>query len=336
MSGPLVRVEDLRAWFPVREGLFSRVTGHVRAVDGVSFVVNEGETLALVGESGCGKTTTGRTILRLSPATSGSVRFRGQDVFALPRGEMRRLRRKMQIVFQDPYGSLNPRMTVGAIVEEGLKVHAMGSRAERRDAVAETLRRVGLSPDHAERYPHEFSGGQRQRVGIARALVLRPEFVVLDEPVSALDVSVQAQIVNLLAELREEMGLSYLFIAHDLAVVRHLADRVAVMYLGRIVEEGPTEAIFDAPAHPYTRALLSAIPAPDPGSRRLRIRLPGEPPSPIDPPSGCSFHPRCPSRLDRCSAEDPGSYSGSAPGHAFRCFLAEEAAAAKGGAAARG
>ena len=333
---PLLRVENLKTWFPVRSGLFSRVRGHVRAVDGVSFTVREGETLALVGESGCGKTTTGRALLRLVPATEGRVTFRGTDVFALRPAEMRRLRRKMQIVFQDPFSSLDPRMTVGAIVEEGLRVHRLGDARERRARVADMLRRVGLSEEHAERYPHEFSGGQRQRIGIARALVLGPEFLVLDEPVSALDVSIQAQIVNLLADLRSEFKLSYLFIAHDLAVVRHLADRVAVMYLGQIVEEGPTEAIFSSPAHPYTQALLSAIPVADPASRRRRIiLLPGEMPSPLEPPGGCRFHPRCPSRLEGCTLEAPGRRAApGGAGHDASCFLlAETPSAADAGRA---
>ncbi len=327
MSGPaaapaLLRVEGLKTWFPVRRGILAGPAAYVRAVDGVSFSIGPGETLALVGESGCGKTTTGRSILRLVPATAGRVLYRDLDLFAVPESEMRRLRRRLQIVFQDPYGSLDPRMTVGAIVSEGLDVHGIGTRRERRARAAEMLRRVGLSDEHAERRPHEFSGGQRQRIGIARALVLEPEFVVLDEPVSALDSSVQAQIVNLLADLKSEMGLSYLFIAHDLALVRHLADRVAVMYLGEIVEEGPTEAVFAAPAHPYTRALLSAVPVADPAARRGRSAgLAGEPPSPLDPPEGCRFHPRCPVRIERCASDVPPRVRAGASGHAATCFL---------------
>jgi oligopeptide/dipeptide ABC transporter ATP-binding protein len=291
---PLLVVDRLAKHFPIRSGVFRRVTGQVRAVDGVSFAVYPGETLALVGESGCGKTTTGRALLRLIEPTSGTVEFDGINVLSLHGEELRKLRRRMQIVFQDPYGSLNPRMTIGAAIREGLLVHriAQGAEADRR--VRTLLEEVGLRPEYATRYPHEFSGGQRQRVGIARALAVEPKFIVCDEPVSALDVSVQAQVVNLLRDLQRDRGLAYLFIAHDLAVVAHMADRVAVMYLGRIVELAPRARLFAMPLMPYTQALLSAVPVPDPRARRQRLLLPGEPPSPANPPAGCVFHPRCP------------------------------------------
>ncbi|MBM4183274.1 MAG: ATP-binding cassette domain-containing protein [Gemmatimonadetes bacterium] len=292
---PLLEVRDLAKHFPVRRGSFGRVRAHVRAVDGVSFDLWRGETLGLVGESGCGKSTTGRALLRLIEPTGGDVRFDGQDVRALDRTGLRALRRRMQIVFQDPVGSLNPRLSVGAMLEEVLTVHGLGL-PNRRDRAVELLERVGLSADHIDRYPHEFSGGQRQRLGIARALSVEPDFLVLDEPVSALDVSVQAQVINLLQDLQAELGLTYLFIAHDLAVVEHVSDRVAVMYLGRIVELAEASALYAEARHPYTRSLLSAVPRPDPVGRasRSRIVLEGDVPSPIDPPSGCPFHPRCP------------------------------------------
>ncbi len=279
----------------------------IRAVDGVSFTVGKGETLALVGESGCGKSSVGRTILRLQEATSGSATFEGQSVFSLARNDLRSLRKRMQIVFQDPYSSLDPRMTVGQSVAEGLEIHQLVPKGEIPNRVAELLEEVGLDRAYADRYPHEFSGGQRQRVGIARALAVEPSFLVCDEPVSALDVSVQAQVLNLLMDLQERRGLSYLFIAHDLAVVRQISHRIAVMYLGKIVETGPTEEVLANPRHPYTRALLSAVPVPDPDGQRSRIVLPGEPPSPSNPPSGCRFHPRCfhPRRDARCSSQEP-------------------------------
>jgi oligopeptide transport system ATP-binding protein len=292
---PLLTVRGLVKHFPVRHGAFGRVRGHVRAVEGVSFDLWRGETLGLVGESGCGKSTTGRALLRLVEPTAGEIRFDEHDVRALDRVGLRALRRRVQFVFQDPVGSLNPRLSVGAMLDEALTVHGLGGPS-RRERVVELLEQVGLSAAHVDRYPHEFSGGQRQRLGIARALSVEPELLVLDEPVSALDVSVQAQVVNLLSDLQEKLGLTYLFIAHDLALVEHVSDRVAVMYLGRIVELASALQLYSAPAHPYTRALLSAVPRPDPKNRRARERivLEGDVPSPTLPPSGCPFHPRCP------------------------------------------
>ena len=298
----ILTVTGLKTWFPVRKGVFSRVRGWVRAVDGVDLSVRRGKTLGLVGESGSGKTTAGRTLLRLIPATAGTVVFAGRDVFSLRGPELRELRQRMQIIFQDPYGSLNPRMTVGSIISEPLKVHAVVPWYERLARVGELLERVGLDTDYASRYPHEFSGGQRQRIGIARALASQPDFIVCDEPVSALDVSIQAQILNLLSDLQDELGLSYLFIAHNLAVVEHFADEVAVMYLGRIVERAPRDALYAHPVHPYTKSLLASVPRSDPTRRTDRPRLPGEMPSPVHPPAGCPFHPRCP--LTRRLAED--------------------------------
>jgi oligopeptide/dipeptide ABC transporter ATP-binding protein len=291
---PLVQVRDLKTWFPIRKGVFSRVAGHVRAVDGVSFDVPVGKTLGLVGESGCGKTTVGRTILRLVPATSGEVRYRGRDFFEYRGEELRHLRRHMQIIFQDPVSSLNPRMTIGSIIGEPIEVHGIARGTERQDMVASLLKRVGLDPVYAYRYPHEFSGGQRQRIGIARALALSPDFIVCDEPVSALDVSIQSQILNLLDDLQRERKIAYLFIAHNLAVVEHFSDDVAVMYLGRIVEKASSAELYSNPKHPYTVSLLSAVPVPDPRPKKTRIVLRGEVPSPSNPPTGCPFHPRCP------------------------------------------
>jgi peptide/nickel transport system ATP-binding protein len=306
MTAPLLRVQDLVKHYTAT-GLFGARAHPVRAVDGVSFEVGRGETLGLVGESGCGKSSVGRTILRLQEPTSGRAEFDGVDVFALDRRELRRLRRRMQIIFQDPYSSLNPRMTVGAAVAEGIEIHRLARGAEVGRRVQRLLEEVGLDPGCGRRYPHEFSGGQRQRIGIARALAVEPSFIVCDEPVSALDVSVQAQVLNLLGDLQRDRGLSYLFIAHDLAVVRQIAHRVAVMYLGRLVETGPTEALLAAPRHPYTVALVSAVPEPDPGRRRARIVLSGDLPSPSNPPSGCPFHTRCfhPARNERCRIEVP-------------------------------
>ena len=306
MSAPLLEVRDLVKYYKAA-GFLARKAPPVRAVDGVSFSVGTGETLGLVGESGCGKSTVGRTILRLQDATAGSVSFDGSDFLALDSASLRQARRKIQIIFQDPYSSLNPRMTVGDAIAEGIEIHGLAPRGEIPARVAQLLEEVGLDAGYATRYPHEFSGGQRQRIGIARALAVEPAFIVCDEPVSALDVSVQAQVLNLLADLQQRRGISYLFIAHDLAVVRQIAHRVAVMYLGRIVETGPTEDVLARPAHPYTTALLSAVPVPDPDTQRLRIVLPGDPPSPSNPPSGCAFHPRCPhpAKDARCTTERP-------------------------------
>jgi oligopeptide transport system ATP-binding protein len=306
MGSPLVEVRNLVKEFPLRAGLFRRRVGAIQAVSDISFTVAAGQTLGLVGESGSGKSTTGRSLLHLDPPTSGEVLFRGEPLDDLHPEALRRARREMQMVFQDPYASLNPRHTVGAIVREPLEVHRMGTPVERRELVRDLLERVGLEASHAARFPHEFSGGQRQRVGIARALATRPAFVVADEPISALDVSIQAQIVNLLADIRDEMGLTYLFIAHDLAMVRHLCDRVAVMMLGKIVEEGPRRAVFEQQAHPYTRGLLAAVPRPDPSTRvGLQPPLQGELPDPADPPRGCRFHTRCPFATEICRMEEP-------------------------------
>ena len=316
----LLDVRNLKKYFPVRKGLFHRVAARVHAVDDVSFTIGRGETLGLVGESGCGKTTAGRVILRLYEPTSGEVVFDGLDVFSLGRAEMRALRLRMQVIFQDPFGSLNPRMTVESIVGEPLTIHRIARGRERRERVAELLERAGLAADALNRYPHEFSGGQRQRVGIARALALEPDFIVCDEPVSALDVSIQAQIINLLEELQGELGLSYLFIAHDLSVVRHISHRVAVMYVGKIVEMAETEELFENPLHPYTEALLSAVPVPDPKSRRKRILLEGDVPSPIDPPSYCRFYDRgCSRRMTVCREQTP-SLLDTGGGHTCACF----------------
>ncbi|MBJ7341760.1 dipeptide ABC transporter ATP-binding protein [Mycolicibacterium sp.] len=307
-SSPLLEVTDLVKHFPVKSGIVvDRVVAHVKAVDGVSLSINEGETLGLVGESGCGKSTLSRTILQLITPTSGSVRFRGEELVGRSRRSLRPVRRQMQMIFQDPYASLNPRKRVGQIIGEPIALHGLASGRDVERRVQDLLDRVGLSPEHASRYPHEFSGGQRQRIGIARALGLEPKLIIADEPVSALDVSVQAQIVNLLKDLQSELGLSYLFVAHDLGVVRHVSDRVAVMYLGRIVEMAPAAQLYDRPMHPYSNALLSAVPIPDPklNSARERLVLEGDVPSPIDPPSGCHFHTRCPWTTQVCDVDDP-------------------------------
>jgi oligopeptide transport system ATP-binding protein len=327
VAQPLLDVKGLRMHFPVTEGLFARrVVAEVKAVDGVDFTVRRGETLGLVGESGCGKTTTGRCILRLERPTAGAIIYDGVDLAGTGRNELGRkdllaLRRRIQVIFQDPFSSLNPRMTVGAIIDEPMKVHRIEPDAtRRRDRMRELLSVCGLDPNFADRYPHEMSGGQRQRVGIARALALNPEFIVCDEPVSALDVSIQAQVVNLLEDLREQFGLTYLFIAHDLSVVRHLCQRVAVMYLGRIVEMADSDTLFGAPLHPYTQALLAAVPVPDPSIERGRVFRPvqGEVPSPINPPSGCVFHPRCPIAVESCRHTRPEPVE-VRPGHIVAC-----------------
>lgn len=302
---PLVEVRNLKKYFPVRSGVFSRISAWVKAVDDVSFEIYPGETVGLVGESGCGKTTVGRTILRLIEPTAGQVLFDGEDVFTMSASRLQWLRRQVQIIFQDPYSSLNPRMTVGAIIGEPLYVHGLARGKDLDRRVQELLECVGLSPGYRSRYPHEFSGGQRQRIGIARALALNPRFIICDEPVSALDVSIQAQILNLLQDLQKEFGLSYLFISHDLNVVEHIADRVAVMYLGKIVETAPVDALFRQPLHPYTQALMSANPLPDPTIRRERIILTGDVPSPLNPPPGCPFHTRCPYVMEHCKTAEP-------------------------------
>ncbi|MCG3133610.1 MAG: Vitamin B12 import ATP-binding protein BtuD [Planctomycetes bacterium] len=327
-SRVVLSVKDLKKWFPIRKGLFSKVVAHVKAVDGVTFDIHAGETLGFVGESGCGKTTVGRAILRLlDPVTGGSASFQGQDLLAVGGDELRQLRRKMQIIFQDPYSSLNPRMTVESIVGEALTVHGIvRTTKERRERVQELLKKVGLDPvRHIARYPHEFSGGQRQRIGIARAIALEPDLIVCDEAVSALDVSIQAQIINLLQQLQEEMGMSYLFIAHGLNVVEHISHRVAVMYLGRIVEIAPSDRLYDHPSHPYTQALLSAIPETDPDAPMNPEQLQGEVPNPINPPAGCRFHPRCRFAEARCKAKDqPIPVWRIAPGHEMACILGEK------------
>ncbi|HTQ38371.1 MAG TPA: dipeptide ABC transporter ATP-binding protein [Pirellulales bacterium] len=323
MSTPLVQADALQQHFPVRRGVFRTVVGRVRAVDGISFEIAEGETLGLVGESGCGKTTAGRTLLKLLKPTAGRIRFDGRDITQLRGAELRSLRRDMQIVFQDPYGSLNPRMTVRNIVEEGLIVHGLGNRRQRLDHVVEALEQTGLDRRYVNRYPHEFSGGQRQRISIARALALKPRFIVLDEPISALDVSIQSQIINLLVQLREELKLTYLFISHDLSVVEYISDRVAVMYLGEIVEFAACRELYRNPLHPYTHALLSSVPSMDPGRRRKRIILPGDVPSPMNPPPGCRFHPRCPLAMDVCRTTPPRELN--LEEHLVRCHAVQQA-----------
>ena len=324
-AGNLLEVTDLYKYFPIHAGLMSRHVGDVKAVDGVDLIIKAGETLGLVGESGSGKTTVGRVILRLLPATRGDVCFDGKPILKLSRAEVRRLRKEMQIIFQDPFASLNPRMTVGDIVGEPLKIHHIASGKAEQLRVQDLLRRVGLQPYHANRYPHEFSGGQRQRIGIARALAVDPKFIVCDEPVSALDVSIQAQVINLLEDLQSQLGLTYLFIAHDLSVVRHISTRVAVMYVGKIMELANRDDLYEQPLHPYTQSLLSAIPIPDPHveRRRKRIVLTGDIPSPVNPPSGCRFHTRCPIAFDRCKIEVP-PLAEYRPGHFAACHWVEE------------
>ena len=316
----LVEVQHLVKYFPVRAGLMQRVVNWVKAVDDVSFTVKKGETLGMVGESGCGKTTVGRSMLRLVEPTSGSVHYDGKDVLKLRGKDLKDVRRHMQIIFQDPYASLDPRVTIGEAVMEGLNIHKIGSHAERYDLMIETLKKVGLEDYHARRYPHEFSGGQRQRIGIARALALRPDFIICDEPVSALDVSIQSQVLNILKDLQKEFRLTYLFIAHNLSVVEHISDRVAVMYLGKMVELTTRDDLFKEPLHPYTKALMSAIPIPDPTLKRSRTILKGDVPSPLNPPSGCRFHPRCPIAEKICSEQEP-EFREAVPNHWVACWM---------------
>ena len=318
----LVEVNNLVKYFPVRAGLLQRVVNQVKAVDDVSFFVRRGETLGLVGESGCGKTTVGRTMLRLIEPTSGSVVVDGKFVFSMKQQELKLARREMQIIFQDPYASLDPRVPIGESIMEGLHIHKVGTPKERYEIMLETMKKVGLEDYHARRYPHEFSGGQRQRIGIARALALRPRFIICDEPVSALDVSIQSQVLNILKDLQQEFGLTYLFIAHNLSVVEHVSDRVAVMYLGKMVELTTREELFRNPLHPYTKALMSAIPVPNPRLKRQRIILKGDVPSPLNPPKGCRFHPRCPVAIERCSQEEP-VFREASPEHWVACWLVE-------------
>lgn len=318
----LVEVNNLVKYFPVRAGLLQRVVNHVKAVDDVSFFVRKGETLGLVGESGCGKTTVGRTMLRLIEPTGGAVTFEGKDVFSMKPNELKIARRDMQIIFQDPYASLDPRVPIGESVMEGLHIHKIGTPKERMDIMLETLSKVGLESYHSRRYPHEFSGGQRQRIGIARALALRPRFIICDEPVSALDVSIQSQVLNILKDLQAEFGLTYLFIAHNLSVVEHVSNRVAVMYLGKMVEMTSREELFRNPLHPYTQALMSAIPVPNPRLKRQRTILKGDVPSPLNPPKGCRFHPRCPVALEKCAVEEPAFLEVS-PDHWVACHLVQ-------------
>ena len=317
---PLLEARGLRKEFPVKSGIFGRDMGVLRAVDGIDLEVRKGETLGLVGESGCGKTTLGRTLLRLLEPSAGSIYFEGTEITHLPQDPLRRLRREMQMIFQDPYSSLNPRMRVGPMIEEGMLVHGLGNRRERKERVAELLEVVGIRPDAAGKYPHEFSGGQRQRIGIARALALLPKLLIADEPVSALDVSIQAQILNLMMELQASYGLTYLLISHDLRVVEHMSDRVCVMYLGKIVETAPSASLYTSPCHPYTQALLAALPVADPESRVPRDSVRGDVPSPLAPPAGCRFHPRCPHRMQVCGQRSP-SLREMRPGHLVACFL---------------
>ncbi|OZS76804.1 dipeptide/oligopeptide/nickel ABC transporter ATP-binding protein [Tetzosporium hominis] len=320
MTEPLLKVEGLKKYFPVKNGLFGKTTGHVKAVDDVSFYVNEGETLGIVGESGCGKSTTGRMLMRLLEPTEGTVTFNGQELTKLSPQEMRKARREIQMVFQDPYASLNPRHTVEKILMEPLIVHNIGDTKSRKKMVRDFLEIVGLSSYHAKRYPHQFSGGQRQRIGIARALMTNPKLIIADEPVSALDVSIQAQVLNLMQKLQRELKLTYIFIAHDLGVVRHISDRVGVMYLGKMVELASSENLYAEPLHPYTKALLSAVPVPDPNFTREEILLEGDIPSPSNPPSGCTFHTRCPFAMDRCKQVVPQLEEIKA-GHYVACHL---------------
>ncbi len=318
----LVRVEHLKKYFPVRAGVMHRVVAQVQAVDDVSFAIRRGETLGLVGESGCGKTTVGRTMLRLIEPTDGAAIYNDRNIFELKSGELKTLRRDMQIIFQDPYASLDPRLPIGDSVMEGLEIHHVGTRQERVEIMRETLKKVGLETYHARRFPHEFSGGQRQRIGIARALALRPKFIVCDEPVSALDVSIQSQVLNILKDLQQEFGLTYLFIAHNLSVVEHISDRVAVMYLGKMAELADRDELYRTPLHPYTQALMSAIPVADPKLKRKRLILKGDVPSPLRPPSGCLFHPRCPIAEQICSEQEP-EFREIKPGHFAACHFAE-------------
>jgi oligopeptide/dipeptide ABC transporter ATP-binding protein len=329
MTEPLLQVRDVKTHFPVRGGLLGRVRGTVKAVDGVSFDVVRGETLGLVGESGCGKSTLGRTLLRLIDPTAGSIRFEGQELTGLSQRELRPLRRRMQLIFQDPYASLNPRMTVRDIIGEPFAIHGLARGREREEKVLALLELMGLPRDAMERYPHEFSGGQRQRIGIARSIAMRPDLVIADEPISALDVSIQAQIVNLLVDLQRELKLTYVFIAHDLKIVEYISTRVAVMYLGKIVELADAAELYRRPRHPYTQALLSAVPVPDPDHKRTRIILQGDVPSPLSPPPGCAFHPRCPYAFERCRRETPPLYT-LGNGHTASCFLVEQDARAIG------
>ena len=323
MAQPLLEVKDLKKYFPIKGGIFSKTIGHVQAVDGISFSLFPGETVGLVGESGCGKSTAARAILRLIEPSAGEVIFEGQDILQLGKKPMRSLRREMQIIFQDPYASLNPRMTVASIVGEPLEIHRIAKGREKEEKVANILEKVGLRPEHMRRYPHEFSGGQRQRIGIARALALNPKLIIGDEPVSALDVSIQAQVINLLEDLQQEFNLTYLIIAHDLSVVEHISDRVAVMYLGKIVEMSTDRELYQNPSHPYTEALLSAVPRPDPTIKKQRIILPGDVPSPINPPSGCRFHTRCLYAKADCKTVEP-QLEDIGGGHYVACHYWQE------------